>query len=139
MEHRFGFKDVAICVLLMVLIFSVWLAMKQYDRQWKDIKHLINGVSDLTTKQAELNRQLGKISELIEGGIGLVPQTADDTAAKPQNLPDPFDRLKQAQQRKDYAVGDWHIEAFGVAPPTLPPCCPLMSTRGLPKRGFSKA
>src|SRR5687768_14233457 len=38
MENRFGVKDFITMILLVVLILSVWFAMKQYDRQWNDIR-----------------------------------------------------------------------------------------------------
>ena len=40
MENRFGVKDFISMTLLVVLIVSVWIAMKQYDRQWADMQQI---------------------------------------------------------------------------------------------------
>jgi len=33
MDNRFGFKDLVLTVLLLAILVSIWLGMKQADRQ----------------------------------------------------------------------------------------------------------
>ena len=47
MENRFGVKDFVLMLLLVVLIVSVWLGMKQYDRQWDKVPGLEQSLKDI--------------------------------------------------------------------------------------------
>ena len=46
MENRFGLKDLVVVILLVVLILSVWLAMKQWDRQGEQLQTISNRLDD---------------------------------------------------------------------------------------------
>ncbi len=115
MENRFGFKDLLISTLLVVLIVSVWIAMKQIDRQWDEL-------AKLNLQAQEQTSQLRRLNELIEQGVtvaqigngGVNPAGGVDT-------PPAFDRVLAAKAEPDYARGDWVIRAFGVSVGKLTP------------------
>jgi peptide/nickel transport system substrate-binding protein len=104
MEKRFGIKDLFFCCLLIVLIVSVWLAMKQFDRQYELIRTLKDSSDDQTRVLAEISRQL---SEGIHT-VGILPASAEPAGE------DPFARMKAARAQKGYAQGDWFVQAFPV-------------------------
>ena len=110
MGNRFGFRDLVLAVLLVVLIVSVWLAMKQYDRQWDQLEQI--GVT-LDDQAVELKR----IRQALAQGIRV--SDADDAHASTAGLA--FPRRRAATQMDDYATGDWYIDAFGVAVGKLTP------------------
>ena len=112
MENRFGFKDFVLVVLFMVLIISVWLSMKQADRQGDELKAISTQLSGQT-------RELSQIRRKLEEGISVDPSHRSST---PHGAgPDPFNRVHRAKQNEDYALGDWLVQAFGVNPPKLTP------------------
>ena len=52
MDKRFGFRDLIYVLLFLVLIVSVWLAMKQFDRQYEVIRS-INDKLDAQTRDLQ--------------------------------------------------------------------------------------
>lgn len=87
MENRFGFKDLVMAGLLVILIVLVILSMVQYDRQWTEVQaiktHLQENTRDLarverslsrTTNdphESELQEELARIRQLLERGATL--------------------------------------------------------------------
>ncbi len=115
MENRFGIKDFLLLVLLTVLIVSVWLAMKQYDRQWDELKT----IGQQLTRQTQ---DLSQIHRMMAQGMTLSPGHQADTVSQPvTEQVDPFGGLLVAKADPDYALGDWLVEAFSVKPPKLTP------------------
>jgi peptide/nickel transport system substrate-binding protein len=122
MENRWSFKDILVCVLLLICIASVWLGMTQFDRQWTDVKTLKTQIDELTGVQTRTTRELNEIRELMERGINVAPPnppvaTKDGKTTPPPvrtDLYDPFERLKQARAKEGFAQGDWIIDAFGA-------------------------
>lgn len=104
MENRFGVKDFFLCSLLIILIVSVWLAMKQFDRQYDLIRTLKDSSDDQARALAEIGRQLSE-------GIRTVGTAEATTLPTGQ---DPFARMKAARAQKGYSQGDWLIQAFPV-------------------------
>lgn len=111
MENRFGFRDLVLSVLLVALMASVWLGMKQVDRQWAELR----SINELLGQQT---RQLSQLQRRIEEGIVV---SHGPPTANPVTTQDPFDGVDTAQANPDYALGDWLVEAFGVKPPKLTP------------------
>jgi peptide/nickel transport system substrate-binding protein len=109
MENRFGFKDFFLFVLLLVLIVSVWLAMKQYDRQWTDVRTLNTQVRQLTSEQAQTRNEVNALRRLVERGVRV---TASSDSGHPEISNDPFVRMHEARQKPEFAEGDWLIDAF---------------------------
>ena len=58
MENRFTVKDFLLFVLLIALIISVWLAMKQYDRQWEQLRAIRTQLDDQGKDILEVQRTL---------------------------------------------------------------------------------
>ncbi|MCE9590377.1 MAG: ABC transporter substrate-binding protein [Planctomycetes bacterium] len=109
MENRFGIKDLITVTLLVLVLVSVWLAMKQYDRQFDVVK-------SVNEKIGQQTRDLSEIRRMLERGGGVttvIPATAPasdgGTAA-----PDPFARIKAARAMPGFSEGDWCIDAFGA-------------------------
>ena len=111
MENRFGLRDVVLCVLLIVLIVSVWLAMKQDDRQHAQLREIRTAVQS----QAD---ELKQVRRLLADGARARPST--DGPAEAEAAPG-FGRIEAARQAADYAPGDWLIRPVSVAIGKLTP------------------
>lgn len=115
MENRFGFKDLVLCVLLLAILASIWVAIYGYDRQWEEIRRLAEEQRTQTSDIQELLRTVRQGVRLGDGsgqGGGLESIEA-------------FERLRRAKAQPDYAPGDWVVDAFPVNVSTL---TPLVST-----------
>ncbi|MCC7191614.1 MAG: hypothetical protein IT444_02430 [Phycisphaeraceae bacterium] len=108
MENRFGFKDLIIAILLIAVLLSIWLAMKQYDRQYEVIQAVSNKL-DAQTRDLEAMRRT------LDRGIAVtVPASA--ATQQTTDAADPFARIRTARKMPDFAEGGWYIDAFsGVA------------------------
>lgn len=132
MENRFGVKDAFLFLLIVVLIVSVWLAMKQYDRQHMVLQALQNNAQDQTRELARIRRTLEDNASVLEqmgsGGFA-APTTAGGGATTraaeireaTASQGDPFAAIKEAQKSPDYALGDWLVNNFGTTVNRLTP------------------
>jgi peptide/nickel transport system substrate-binding protein len=118
MENRFGFRDLLISFLLVLLIAVVALGMKQLDRQWV----LIQSMLDQGREQTEL---LARIQRTLAEGVPTAAATTQSTSATQYPKGDAFEYLKEAENKPDFARGDWLISNFGTK---LPKITPLIST-----------
>ncbi len=120
MENRFGFKDFVTVVLLLAVLASIWIAMKQFDRQHETLMIVAQEVKQQASAQARLERMLATASAqgiAMGNGAGRgssAERLAEDGFMDPADLPDPFEELQEAEARDDYAEGDWVIDAFSV-------------------------
>lgn len=117
MENRWTIKDVLVMVLLVAVIASIWIAMKQFDRQWDDVKMLKTQVDQLTSVQTRTNGQINELRDMIEKGVAINPNAVTPTKDGKQTDAmevDPFARMKQARAAEGFAQGDWIIDAFGA-------------------------
>ncbi|MEM9419449.1 MAG: ABC transporter substrate-binding protein [Planctomycetota bacterium] len=119
MENRFGFKDFVLMVLLVAILASIWIAMKQFDRQHETLRTVAEEVKQQAAAQARLERLLAQIdSKIEEGGFaigagqGRMPML--EGFVDPKELPDPFEELVRIKAEDDYADGDWVVDAFSV-------------------------
>jgi peptide/nickel transport system substrate-binding protein len=117
MENRFGIKDLFLFLLLAGLIVVVVLAMTQFDRQYQQV---------LTIKQQndELTRDIVGIKRQLAEGVTAVA-TANGATRPAGPKVDAFFHLRKAEQRPDFARGDWLIENFGTK---LGKLTPLIAT-----------
>lgn len=89
MGSRFGLKDFVLLILVLGIGVSVWLAMFQEDRRWKEMR-------DLSSAVAEQGRLLADLHRRIESGAGIAGSasssgtvggsggaTSDDSWARP--------------------------------------------------------
>jgi peptide/nickel transport system substrate-binding protein len=58
MDNRFGFKDFVYSLLLVALLVSVWLAMKQYDRQWQTMQDSRRQMTELSQALTQLGKDV---------------------------------------------------------------------------------
>ncbi len=131
MDNRFGLKDLLQTVLLLGVIASIWLGMKQYDRQWELVR-TVNQKVDTQT------REMSRLRRLIEAGPAVAarvvpgqsqpqpaPKGQPDTPADQQATRDqddrPFDRIEAARSQEGYTEGDWLVDAFGGGVAKLTP------------------
>ena len=119
MENRFGLKDLVLVLLLLVILASVWIAMKQFDRQHTQMVQLVEQVKQITAAQARTERAVGRVQGAVERGVRLADPEAgggvDASAAAVADQGNPFARIEAAQAEPDYAEGDWVIDAFGAS------------------------
>ena len=122
MENRFGLKDLITSALLLAILVTLWLAMKQYDRQWEQLR----GIKDNLAAQAEAVDQLQRtlrrgvpVAGPRNGGSGAGSGAGSGSGGAAgssidvgDNPVDPFYRLMLAKDQPDYAVGDWFVDAF---------------------------
>ncbi len=116
MENRFGFKDLLTTVLLLAVLTSVWLGMKQYDRMHDTLRSIDEGLKEQTRAQARGERAMGELLGLLEDGIVVTGGSgaSDEGFIPTAELPDPFRAVREAQGQPDYATGDWVIDAFSA-------------------------
>ncbi len=141
MDNRFGFRDLVMAGLCLLVIIVVLLAMKQYDRQYQRVVRLGDELRDQTAEQAQIRRDIGELRRLIEQGVRVQSSNTSDTASTtPATAPhtqattatttnpstavavaplqltgnDSFDRLRAMRNQPDFAEGDWCVDAFGA-------------------------
>ena len=113
MEKRFGVKDFLLFAVLLMVLISIWLMMFQVDRQWEFISKVEKQIEEQGKDLSELRRQIG-MGGALDNSAELVGSGSD---ASWQG----FSRLAEVRGRSDYARGDWIVEAFSVASPTMTP------------------
>jgi peptide/nickel transport system substrate-binding protein len=133
MEHRFGVKDFFLFLLITILIVSVWLAMKQYDRQLIVLQALQSNAQEQTGELARMRRTLeenaGTLERIAAGGLIAPATNPTDAATRGAQVQpaatadqgDPFAPIKEARKNPDYARGDWLISNFGTTVNRLTP------------------
>ena len=107
MENRFGIKDFFLFLLVVVLIVSVWLSMKQNDRQFAVLQRIDDGLRDQTTNLAQLQR-------IIQSGGFATAGAATRPSLSTADIPI-FKYLREAEQKPDYATGDWSVTMHGTS------------------------
>jgi peptide/nickel transport system substrate-binding protein len=106
MEKRFGVKDFLLLLMIGILIVVVLLAMKQYDRQWTELR-------DIKKQSLEQTRELVAIRRAIQSGGGVaLRSTSTQPTTGATAAADPFPHIRAAQQNPDYALGDWMVDNF---------------------------
>jgi peptide/nickel transport system substrate-binding protein len=120
MENKFGLKDMLLVALLLGVLLMIGLAMKQFDRQWDEMKETRRMAADQT-------RELIAIRSLLEqggvsiGGGGERRATTRDIDVSTLDPNDPFYGVKRATTQPGFARGDWLSECFPVKVPKLTP------------------
>jgi len=118
MNNRFTFKDFILLVLLVGVVIVVLLAMKQYDRQYQTLQSIESSIKEQTTEITQLRRA-------IQSGVRVADSySAPTTQTTPEGWTpggDVFKYVKAAQQKPNYAMGDWYVDAFPVKVPILTP------------------
>jgi peptide/nickel transport system substrate-binding protein len=109
MQNRFGFKDLILTVLLVLLIAVVMLGMKQLDRQWDVLQAIQDQGKEQTRLLASISRSL---DDLSANGIAVSHGPATQSADAHTDRPDPFAELKAAEKKPDFARGDYLIDNF---------------------------
>lgn len=125
MQNRFGLKDFVTLVLLLIIGVSVWLSMKQRDREW-------NEVQAVQTKLGDLERQLSRIEAGLEGGIAVAPARSDPAAVETREAPwarpgepilwqEPWDYATDPRSQSGFTIGGVFTECFEAQPAKLTP------------------
>ncbi len=117
MPNRFGLKDLLVVVLLLAVLVSVWLAMKQFDRQWDRMSALETQAQQLVAEQSATRRAVSELLELVESGAvsaGAAQGTPTQVADDPLSGHDPHARLEAARADPQFAEGDRVIDAFAT-------------------------
>lgn len=118
MEKRFSFKDFILVVLLIALLISVWLGIKQYDRQWDQL-------DQIRTRLNEQGKDLRAIQTALASGVSVGQATGPATTGPANFMSDakenPFARIYAARQLPDFAMGGALVDAFGNTVGNLSP------------------
>ncbi len=114
MENRFTVKDFFLFMLLAAVIVVMLLAMKQYDRQWEDIKDLTKTVGRQTDEISELRK-------LVQRGVRVASTQQSAAASSSGAHDDAFPYVKEAQRNPDYASGGVLVDQFPVRLARLTP------------------
>lgn len=115
MEKRFTVKDFLIIALLLVLVVSVWLAMKQYDRQWEQLQAIRSRLDDQGKDIIDIQKTLASGVAVAQG----VSQTPEATTRHSDD--DPFAGVRAARRLPGYAIGGLLVDAFGNSVGKLTP------------------
>ncbi|HWE02820.1 MAG TPA: ABC transporter substrate-binding protein [Tepidisphaeraceae bacterium] len=123
MENRFGFKDLVLATLVILLIVVVWLGMVQLDRVFvalKDIRQNNSGGNGAGGGE-EINRRLSAIERMLNDAGPATLRPAHSTTNPAEEYPhgDPFANIKEAEKQPDFARGDWLIDNLGTKLKTL--------------------
>ncbi len=110
MENRFGLKDLIQIVLLIALIVSVWLSMKQRDREFVLLQ-------EIQQQGVEQTRDFVSIRRALQDA----PRIGAGTTTQATEFGDPFRYVKEAESKPDFAQGDWLVDNFGTKVPKLTP------------------
>lgn len=116
MEKRFTVKDFFLFVLLIALIFTVYLAMVQFDRQFTMIKAIRNQNGEMARDLVGIQKQLAQGVVVGRDGPGGARTSA--VAAEKMQI---FKPLAEAQAKPDFARGDWLVDNFGTKVGRLTP------------------
>jgi peptide/nickel transport system substrate-binding protein len=127
MQNRFGLKDLVTLVLLLAIGVTVWLSMKQRDREWDQVQAV-------KAKLGDLERQLSRIEAGIENGVvmagpaptGAAPEAepADVSWARPDSpieWQEPWGYATDPRSAPDFRIGGEFTESFEVQPAKLTP------------------
>jgi peptide/nickel transport system substrate-binding protein len=106
MEKNFGIKDLFLFLLIGALIVVVVLAMRQFDRQYQDVRIIKEQQAGVINDLAKIRRQLAEGVTAIGAGPGIAPTT--------QPKVDAFTALREAEKQPDFARGDWLIQNFAT-------------------------
>jgi len=118
MDKRFNKKDLILLLSLGFIILLIILSMYMVDRQWLKMTEIQRSMEE----QAEDIRGLRGTVRLLERQIksGVTSAKANNNPAF-NDLPDTFKRAYKASLKKDYAEGDWFVNAFSTSLKTLTP------------------
>src|SRR5688572_33244460 len=86
--------------------------MKQYDRQLQVLTRIDERLQEQTTEISQLRRA-------IQSGIRVSTTQSSGGLASSDN--EFFKHVRAAQQKPDYAMGDWYVDAFPVKVPIITP------------------
>jgi peptide/nickel transport system substrate-binding protein len=149
MEHRFGFKDLIVLVLLVVIGVSVWLSMVQKNRDWKELQRIATQVDEMGRRveqiaatEAMLSDRIGELRTLIEsrpmvaapagadatGGAGRPQASAagarDESWARPGVPIEWFEEpslTTDPRSKPGFSIGGEFFEVFEAQPPKIVP------------------
>jgi peptide/nickel transport system substrate-binding protein len=108
MENRFGFKELVLASLMIVIIIVMCVAMMMFDRQWDRLDRI-------STTLKQQNEELKRIGDLLASGVAL------SSGGGQSDLADTFPRISEAREQPDFTMGDWYVDAFGTAVGKLTP------------------
>lgn len=127
MENRFGIKDAFLFLGLALVAILIVISMKQFDRQWNEVKAIRSQSNNVATDLASIKSELGSLRAKIDAGVQVAGSQAGSNvnAAPAIEGPDPFKPIREAQQMPGYAPGDWFVDNFGT---NIGKLTPLIST-----------
>lgn len=125
MEQRFTFKDFFLFAFLALLLIFILLAMYMIDRQWQKMAEIQRTMSGQASDLRDMRRHVDAIDQRLASGALTAAPAAGVGVATRGAAPAAFQRAYAARQMKDYAQGDWLVQAFALNLKTI---TPLVST-----------
>lgn len=119
MENRFGFKELVISALLVVLILVVGVSMWQWDRQWSLLQRIHASLE-------EQNQTLIRLNDTLRRGVTV----AGGAAVPAADTAEAFERLLEPRDNDDFAFGDWFVDSFSQTVGKLTPVVPADAYQG---------
>jgi peptide/nickel transport system substrate-binding protein len=102
MDNRFGIKDFFLFVLVALILITIVLAMKQYDRQYQLVR-------DIQQQSHDQLRELEAIHQVLQHGVAF-----SSTGAAAGNEADPTPALRALREEGKYDQGDWLVQNFAA-------------------------
>ncbi len=78
MQNRFGLKDFILLFVMILTLASIWMAMAQDDRRWKQN-------SEILSKLASLEQQGARLDQQLRAGVELSPKSIDKLSSSISN------------------------------------------------------
>ncbi len=120
MQKRFTAKDSLLLAMLVLIFFTLILAMYMVDRQWLKLAEVEQSLREQSGDLRGIRDRVRDLDRRLQSGS----LTVGDDRGTP-GLPAAFERAFSASQAEDYAQGDWLVDAFGSGLKTI---TPLVST-----------
>src|SRR5450432_1150633 len=103
MDNRFGIKDLALFVMMGAVVLVIVLAMKQFERQWDEMKGIREESKAQTSELASIDRTLKALRVTLASGPRIAPSSSTTlpapAAAEIDLKNDPFVYVRLAQAR----------------------------------------
>ena len=110
MENRFGLRDFVLTVLLLAILVTIWLAMKQSDRHLQTLLGIQNSLKSQSEDIANIRNQLA--SGAITAPSAVAGASAPAVPEGTLTGRDPFQYIKEAKKKPGYATGDYYVDVF---------------------------
>lgn len=118
MEKRINKKDIILLSILSFIILLIFLSMYMVDRQWIKMSDMQRTMSEQAEDIRGLRRMVDSFARSSKNG-DVSFSSSSQTSSK--SVSEAYQRAYKASQQKNYAEGDWFVNALSAGVNTLTP------------------